>query len=143
MDPTEIIALVTQHKWVAIAALVVGMILRLVKDDVTFPVNISPKWRVWLALGLGGASGALNKLVEAGNTTWTTALTQGLLAAGLAIVSHNVFIDSLRGGREIVVPGLTKVNVAPGPGRPVSIKPPALPPAPPAPPAPAPPADRP
>lgn len=107
MDPQQLIDLVTQKKWIAIAALVIGFVVRLLKSDTKIPVDIPPRYRVWLALALGGAAGALDKLVGQEGVTWTAALVQGLLAAVLAIVGHNVVIDSLRGGKELPVPGLT------------------------------------
>lgn len=123
MDPTDLANLIAQRKWVALAAVVIGLIVRLLKSDTKIPVDVPPQLRVWLALALGAASGALDKLVEAGNTTWTTALLNGLVAAVLAIVSHNLVIDSVRGGKELVVPGLIKPGVSPSPGNPPSIPP--------------------
>jgi len=126
MDPTDLANLIADRKWVAVAAVVIGLIVRLLKTDSKLPIDVPPQLRVWLALALGGASGALDKLVEAGNTTWTTALLNGLVAAVLAIVSHNLVIDSMRGGKELPVPGLIKPGVAPSPGNPPTIPPAAL-----------------
>ncbi len=126
MDPNQLVDFLMQRKWVALAACLIGLIVRLLKSDTKIPIDIPPKLRVWLAIGLGGAAGALDKMVEAGETTWTSALTKGVVAAVIAIVSHNLFIDSVRGGKELVVPGLTKENTPPGPGKPPSIPPTAL-----------------
>jgi hypothetical protein len=129
MQPEDLGNLIAQHKWVAVAAVIISLCVRLLKSDTKIPIDIPPQYRVWLALGLGGAAGALDKLTATGDdVTWTSALVQGLIAAAVAIVSHNVVIDSVRGGKEFVVPGLTKTNVPPGPGKPPSISPPPLPP---------------
>lgn len=127
MDPQQLTDFILQRKWVALAALVIGFIVRLLKSDTKIPIDIPPQWRVWLALGLGAASGVLDKFVEAGNTTWTSALVQGLVAAVVAIISHNVVIDSLNGGKELNVPGLIKPNTPPGPGNPPTLPPPPPP----------------
>lgn len=127
MNPDQLAELIGQKKWVAVVAIAIALIVRLLKSDTTIPIDIPPRLRVWLALGLGAASGAIDKLVEAGDTTWTTALVSGLSAAAVAILSHNIVIGSVRDGKEFVVPGLTKENTPPGPGKPPSISPPPLP----------------
>lgn len=116
--------LVAQHKWVAVAAVVIGTLTRLAKSDTKIPIDIPPRYRVWLAFGLGVASGVLEKMVD-GGTTWTSAIVGGLISAALAVIGHNTVIDSIRGGKEIVVPGLTIPGVPPAPGKPPSIKPPS------------------
>ncbi len=123
MDPTDLINLIAQRKWVAVLALAIGLIVRLLKTDTKLPLDVPPQLRVWLALALGAASGAVDKLVEAGSTTWTTALLNGIAAAVLAIVSHNLVIASLRDGKELPIPGLIKPGVAPSPGNPPTIPP--------------------
>lgn len=123
MDPTQLFDLLAQRKWVAATAIVVGLIVRLLKSDTKIPINIPPRVRAWLALGLGAVAGAIDKLVEAGHTTWTTALLWGVTGSVFAMVMHALIIDSIRGGKELVVPGLTKMNTPPGSGRPPSVPP--------------------
>jgi hypothetical protein len=124
MNPSQLADLVLQHKWIGAAAIGIGMIVRLLKSDTKIPLDVDPRLRVWLALALGAASGAVDKLIEAGDTTWTIALVQGSAAAMLAILGHATVIGSLRDGKEIAVPGLTKANTPPGPGKPPSLPPP-------------------
>jgi hypothetical protein len=120
---TQIIEFLTQHKWIALAAVVINLIVRLLKSDTKIPIDIPAAWRAPLALALGAAAGALSKLVESGNTSWRDALTQGAAAAVLAILAHVFLVGSARGGREITIPGLIKPNTPPGPGKPPSIPP--------------------
>lgn len=124
MTPEDLVALIIQKKWIALMALLLGFTVRLLKSDTKIPINIPPQYRVWLALGLAPIAGAFDKW--AAGTTWTTAMVEGLIASVMAIVSHNVVVDSMRGGREFVVPGLIKPDVSPGPGKPPSIKPPPM-----------------
>ncbi|MDQ2668025.1 MAG: hypothetical protein M3Z05_18785 [Gemmatimonadota bacterium] len=122
MSPEQLADLVMQKKWIALMALLIGLVVRLLKSDTKIPIDIPPQYRVWLALGLAPIAGAVDK-VAAGNT-WTTAMVEGAIAAVLAIVGHSTVIDSLRGGRELNIPGLIKENVPPGPGKPPTIPPP-------------------
>lgn len=121
MDP--VLALILAHKWLALAALGIGLVVRLLKSDTKIPIDIPPRLRVWAALGLGIVAGVIDKVAN-GGTPWKDALLWGLSAAITAIVAHATVVDSLRGGREFVVPGLIKPGVPPGPGKPPSIRPP-------------------
>lgn len=98
MDLTAIATLIEQHKWVALSALVIGAIVRLLKSDTPLP-TVPSAWRPWLALGLGCISGALDAIVN--GTAWTAALVGGLVAALTAIAGHDALIASARGGREL------------------------------------------
>lgn len=120
MDPSQLGDLVAQHKWVAVSAIVIGLIVRLLKSDTRLP-TVPPRARIWLALGLGVASGVLEKV--ASGTTWTTALVDGVSSAFLAVVSHEAVIASLRSGKEFPVPGLMVEGAAPSPTAPVTVPP--------------------
>ncbi len=125
-DPGQLVALAMGHKWIALAAVGIGLVVRLLKSDTKIPIDIPPRLRAPLALALGAASGAIDKLVEAGSTTWTAAITSGVLAAVLAMISHTTVIGSMRGGKELDIPGLIKTNTPPGPGKPPSVPPPGM-----------------
>lgn len=118
-------ALVAQHKWVPLAALAIALIVRLLKSDTKIPIDIPPNWRVRLAIALGCVSGVLEAVTT--GTGWTESIVGGLISAALAVLGHETIINSLRGGKEFVVPGLTKPGVPPAPGKPPSIPAPALP----------------
>lgn len=119
MDPealTNLLALVNAHKWVAVASIVVGLLVRMTKDDpivAWFPVAIPARYRPLIAFGLGMISGALQKLAE--GIDWPTALVGGAVSAALAMSAHAVVISSLRNGREL------------GEAKPGPAKPPLLP----------------
>ncbi len=121
MDQQQLVDLIVQKKWIALMALAIGLVVRLLKSDTKIPIDIPPQWRVWLALGLAPIAGAIDHV--AAGTTWTTAMVEGVIAAVMAIVGHATVIDSMRGGKEFVVPGLIKTNTPPGPGKPPSIPP--------------------
>lgn len=121
MDPSQLGELVGQHKWVAVAAIVIGLLVRVVKSDIKIPINIPPAARPWLALGLGLLSGVLEK--AATGRTWTSAIVDGVVSAVIAMVAHDAVIGGLRGGKEIPVPGLMIPGAAPGPAKPVTVPP--------------------
>jgi len=121
MNPQDLFDIIVQKKWLALTSVIIGLAVRLLKDDTKIPVSIPPRLRSWFALFLGAVSGVVDKLVQAGNTTWTVALLQGFGLAALAMLMHSLLIDSLRDGKELVVPGLMLAGVSPGPGKPPSI----------------------
>lgn len=122
----QLIEAVTNHKWLVGSAILIGLLVRLLKSDTKIPIDIPGKYRVWAALGLGVVSGVVNSLAT--NKPWLPAFLEGVASAGLAIVGQNAFIESLRGGKELVIPGLIKPGVPPAPGKPASIDPPPMPP---------------
>lgn len=109
----QIAALIQGHAWVPVAALVIALLARLTKQDNIFPVNISPRWRVWVVFGLGVVSGILQTIVS--GVIWWQALLQGLLSAVIAIATHQVTVESILGGKEPPVPGLMKKTAGSGP----------------------------
>lgn len=101
---SQIAELVKSHAWVPLSSLVIGLILRLSKSDATWlflaRFNIPAKARPWAALALGVASGVLEAVVA--GTAWPTALVGGVVSALTAISGHQLFIESARGGKEIL-----------------------------------------
>lgn len=113
MDFSALLSALSSHKWIVVAALVITALVRLFKSDTPLPFGwvVPPRYRVWLALGLGIVAGVLNAGIA--GTPWQTAILQGLGAAISAILGHEFLVESLRGGREFFTP------VAP-PGGPTS-----------------------
>jgi hypothetical protein len=82
------------HAWVPLAGVVVGLMIRLVKDDklvAWFPVTIAPQYRAWTAVFLGIISGVLDKVIGGGSLA--TALIGGLLAALTAISGNELVVE--------------------------------------------------
>lgn len=96
----DVLALVAGHKWVALAAVVIGLVVRLLKDDTALP-TIKARWRPWAAIGLGIVAGVLEKVSD--GMAWKPALLGGLFAAVAAIVGHDLLIEGVRGGKELPV----------------------------------------
>lgn len=107
----ELFALIRAHQWVAVAAVVIGFLTRLLKSDTKLPITLPPRVRPWLALVFGAASGMLETIVA--GTPVDEALLGGLVAALTAIAGHDALIEGLRGGREVPLPGLTKKKDGP------------------------------
>jgi hypothetical protein len=99
MDQQQLLDLILANKWWAVAALVVGFAVRMVKSDGPLPITIPPRWRPWLAMILGALAATFEK-VNAG-ISWKQALAGGLLAALLAIGGHQLVIESVRNGQEL------------------------------------------
>lgn len=114
----QVVDLVSQHKWFALAAMAIWAIVRLLKHDGPIPINIPAKYRAPLALGLGVIAGVIDKI--ASGTPWRTALVGGLFAGFAAISGHDIVTHSLRGGREV---GESKENFVKR-----SMRPPPMPP---------------
>ena len=107
MDPTPYLNLIAKHQWVALSSLIIGLIVRLMKEDTRFPPFAIPaRWRPMLAIGLGVLSGVLHTV--ASGTPWRDALLGGLVSGSLAIAGHGTVVDSARDGKDIPLPGLTK-----------------------------------
>lgn len=105
---TQLVALMQAHKWLPVAALVIGALVRFAKSDVPIPFwNVPAKYRTWLAMGLGVVYGVFQSVI--GGTPLVTALLQGLAAAMMAIVGHEAIVEGVRGGRDI---GVSKSSMA-------------------------------
>lgn len=100
------IALLKAGGWVPFAAWLVGALVRLTKDDNKFPINVDPKVRPWIALGLGLVLGILEKFLA--GSSWQGAIVGGLTAGAMAIVGHVLGIELLNNGKELPVPFLMK-----------------------------------
>jgi hypothetical protein len=104
-DISAFLSLVQAHAWVPLASLVIGVLVRLVKADVIGP-TVPPRWRPYLALGLGVISGVLDAVIA--GQPWLTAILGGLASAAAAILGHDFIIAGLRNGKEIPVPAVMR-----------------------------------
>src|SRR5574338_298624 len=109
MQPDQLIALVIAHKWIAVAAVLIGAIVRALKQDTPIPITIVAKYRPWLALGLGQVSGVLQALST--GTPWKEALVGGLVSSVVAILGHDLVIESMRNGKELGAPKVPPLPV--------------------------------
>jgi hypothetical protein len=85
---------------IAISALLIGAAVRALKSD-SLPswLNIPPRVRPWLAIGLGQVLTAV-EAVGAG-TPWKDAVLHGLAASLAAMLGHDTLVEGARGGREL------------------------------------------
>lgn len=103
MNDAELVALLLEHKWLPALALVIGLVIRLLKSDVRGP-TIPKKYRAPLAFGLGLSLGVLQRKVS--GASWLDAILTGLITGCLPILGHSVFVEKLRKGLELPIPGL-------------------------------------
>lgn len=106
MDMTDLLNLLLAHKWIPAAALAIGFVVRVLKSDTVLPFQIPARARVWAAFGFGIVAGVLDKV--ASGDTWQNAIVGGLLAGVTSVTGHELIVESLRGGKEMRVPLLTK-----------------------------------
>jgi hypothetical protein len=103
MDAQPYLDLIAKHQWVALSALVIGLLVRLLKEDTRFPPFAIPaRWRPVLAVGLGVVSGVLQ--AASTGTPWRDAVLGGLVSAFLAIAGHETVVNSLRDGKDVPMP---------------------------------------
>lgn len=108
MDPSQydyIVRLVEQKAWIPLAAVVIGLFVRLTKSDrfaAWFPLNVPPQGRAALALALGLVAGVISEFAKSGN--WKSAVIGALLAGLMPIAAHDIVIEGRRNGRELGEP---------------------------------------
>lgn len=100
--------------WVAAAALLVGAVVRLLKSNTLtialanlglppIPKRVLP----WVSLAFGVASAILD--VKLQGTAWIEAIAKGLIAGVAAIAGHELGVESMRNGKELLVLGVVLV----------------------------------
>ena len=97
----EFITLLLQHQWVPAAAVAIFFLVRLLKSEsVPYPLSvIPPKARTLVVVVLGFVGAALQAIVV--GVSWQQALAENGVAALLAVLSHDTFIEWMRNGREL------------------------------------------
>lgn len=100
----ELAGLIVEHKWTAAAAIVIGLLVRLSKEGklAALTTKLNPRHRSWVAIGLGAASVVVDSLGR--GTKCSQALLSGFISACIAIAGHELLIESLRGGKELLSP---------------------------------------
>ncbi len=88
------------HKWLLLAATLIGVGVRLTKPDVRWVPNVPARWRPLVAAGLGVLTSCADKIVAGG--PWQDALKFGLGAMAAAMLSHTFAIEVARNGTEIL-----------------------------------------
>lgn len=106
MLPSDLITLALDHQWLALSAVVLGGVVRVLKSDTKLPITVPAEWRPWFAFGLGQVAALLQFVVN--GVGWKEALTTAIGAPLVAIVGHWLGVEVLRGGKEVPLPGLTR-----------------------------------
>jgi len=119
LSANDLLALVQAKNWMAVAALVVFSLVRLMKPDTKLPINIPSRWRPVIAVVLGEASMAIYQ-AAIGGLTWKQGLAGGAIVGVGAIMAHVFGVDVLGKGKDVPLP------------KALSIRPPPPPPPPPA-----------
>jgi hypothetical protein len=108
LDPTvfsQLLNLLLTHKWLAASVILILIIMRIFKGDLNVPLlapylaKIPARFRVWIVILLGIASAGVEKV--ANGIRWSDALIGGVVAAALAVLTHQTVVESIRDGKEI------------------------------------------
>lgn len=124
MEIQNLYTLLADHQYALAAALVIGLLVRLLKSDTKIPITLPPAYRKYAALGLALAATVIERF--AAGATWGKALFDGALAWALTEWGHKIVIEDLRGGRELPIPGLIVPGKAPAAGKPITVPPPPV-----------------
>lgn len=87
---------------VIVLSTVIGLVVRLLKEDTPIPFTI-PRWlRPWLSLMLGFLTSFTSKIVHP-EFTWDQVIWDGLVLGFLPVIGHEFVIESLLSGKEVRV----------------------------------------
>lgn len=106
IDTSIIIAFIRAHAWIALAAVLVGLVVRLLKSDVPIVPTVAARYRPIAALALGQVAAVLQAV--AGGQPWLDAVVGGFVAAVVAMAGHDTLIEAVRGGTEVPLPAISK-----------------------------------
>lgn len=101
-----LLTLLLQHKWIPALAFLVGLLIRLLKDDTKGPA-LPKRLRAPLAFALGFTAATLQRRMS--GSTWQQAIIAGIVTGLLPIAGHLLLIEKLRKGIELKIPGLMKL----------------------------------
>jgi hypothetical protein len=96
-DVAYLVQLAKDHSWPLLAAIVVGFLVRLVKEE-RVPINVAPRFRPLLAVALGMVSAICEAVIL--KTPILTAAIGGFGSAVIAIGGHDVLVEAIFGGKE-------------------------------------------
>lgn len=91
---TQVFVLTSQHQWVALAALLIGVLLRALRLPVTpAPLNRIPKaWLPAVGAALGAASAVLESVMH--GVPWQSAALGGVTSAAVGFWAHELMPGS-------------------------------------------------
>lgn len=121
MDLESLLKAAEAHPYVLLA-FVIFTLVRLMKSDTKFPIDVPPAARKYVAVLLAAGGAVVEKLAM--NVPLKQALIHGLTAWFFAEFGHKILVDDLRGGKELPFPFLTIPGASPSPGKPTTIPPP-------------------
>lgn len=121
MDLESLLKAAEAHPYVLLAFIIFTLV-RLMKSDTKFPIDVPPAARKYVAVLLAAGGAVVEKLAM--NVPLKQALIHGLTAWFFAEFGHKVLVDDLRGGKELPFPFLMIPGASPSPGKPSTIPPP-------------------
>jgi|SRR5882672_1297511 len=125
LDPAllpQLLAAWNAHAWPLVGAIVTMWLIMLAKQgwlSTWVASRLPARYLPWIAVVLGVLGTSSTEIIA--GKPWVAAVVDGLMSGIGAVFGHQAFVESARGGKEIVPP-TQKVAVA------RSIPPPAMPP---------------
>lgn len=99
MFTDDLLALANAHKWVPLAAILIGLLLRVAKRDPK--VMRHKRWLPWVSVGLGVVAGILAKVWLKEHAS--VCVVGGLFAGTLPVSGHEMLVEAFRQGKELPV----------------------------------------
>lgn len=104
LDPETIsflLAAISEHKWLGVAVIVLGMVVRLLKSDTKLPINIPQRWLPLATIVLGQAYSVCQMI--ASGMAWKPAVMQGLKVSLLTMGLFDVVVKAVFNGKDLPV----------------------------------------
>lgn len=96
----EVLTLTREHAWVALAALLIGAVVRAAKSD-RMPLlrRVPARYRPAIVVVLASVSAALEAVL--GGVSPADAVWGGVVSGALAVFGHQLGIEMVRDGKEL------------------------------------------
>lgn len=92
--------------WLSLSSIAIGAAVRLIKSDrldavlARYNIPMVPRRALpWISLVLGIGAGVVAALTR--HLGWSEALQEGLVSGALSIAGHELFVESIRDGKEV------------------------------------------
>lgn len=97
-DVQRLLADFQAHRWLPVAVVVLGYLVRLVRCDSRFPINLPPRWQPVVAIVLGQAYAVV--VAVTGGMRWPWAIVEGFIVAFTTMGLWDLLVKAIWNGHE-------------------------------------------